>query len=400
MDVNFSAAELEFQSEVRKFFQEKYPADIREKQDRGVSLSREDIIRWQKIVYEQGWAAVNWPVEYGGTGWTPVQKYIFESEFAAANAPSIIPFGLKMVGPIIYTFGSEEQKQRFLPDILASNVWWCQGYSEPGAGSDLASLKMRADRDGDHFVVNGTKTWTTLGHLADWIFCLVRTSSDVQRRQEGISFLLVDMATPGVTVRPIITIEGEREVNEVHFEDVRVPADNLVGEEGKGWTYGKVLLQHERTNIAGVAGSKYRLGRLKAKTAESIHGADPLRDDPIFSRKLAAVEIELKALEYTELRTLAAVAVGKAPGPESSILKIKGTELQQAIDELFMEAAGYYALPYVPGQYRLDFPDADRVGFGTETRTSLRYFNNRKASIYGGSNEIQKNIISKHVLGL
>ena len=400
MDVNFSAAELEFQSEVRKFFQEKYPADIREKQDKGVSLSREDIIRWQKIVYEQSWAAVNWPVEYGGTGWTPVQKYIFESEFAAANAPTIIPFGLKMVGPIIYTFGSEEQKQRFLPDILASNVWWCQGYSEPGAGSDLASLKMRADRDGDHFVVNGTKTWTTLGHMADWIFCLVRTSSDVQRRQEGISFLLVDMATPGVTVRPIITIEGEREVNEVHFEDVRVPADNLVGEEGKGWTYGKVLLQHERTNIAGVAGSKYRLGRLKAKTSESIHGADPLRDDPIFSRKLAAVEIELKALEYTELRTLAAVAVGKAPGPESSILKIKGTELQQAIDELFMEAAGYYALPYVPGQYRLDFPDADRVGFGTETRTSLRYFNNRKASIYGGSNEIQKNIISKHVLGL
>jgi len=400
MDVNFSAAELEFQSEVRKFFQEKYPADIREKQDKGVSLSREDIIRWQKIVYEQGWAAVNWPVEYGGTGWTPVQKYIFESEFAAANAPTIIPFGLKMVGPIIYTFGSEEQKQRFLPDILASNVWWCQGYSEPGAGSDLASLKMRADRDGDHFVVNGTKTWTTLGHMADWIFCLVRTSSDVQRRQEGISFLLVDMATPGVTVRPIITIEGEREVNEVHFEDVRVPADNLVGEEGKGWTYGKVLLQHERTNIAGVAGSKYRLGRLKAKTSESIHGADPLRDDPIFSRKLAAVEIELKALEYTELRTLAAVAVGKAPGPESSILKIKGTELQQAIDELFMEAAGYYALPYVPGQYRLDFPDADRVGFSTETRTSLRYFNNRKASIYGGSNEIQKNIISKHVLGL
>ena len=400
MDVNFSAAELEFQSEVRKFFQEKYPADIREKQDKGVSLSREDIIRWQKIVYEQGWAAVNWPVEYGGTGWTPVQKYIFESEFAAANAPTIIPFGLKMVGPIIYTFGSEEQKQRFLPDILASNVWWCQGYSEPGAGSDLASLKMRADRDGDHFVVNGTKTWTTLGHMADWIFCLVRTSSDVQRRQEGISFLLVDMATPGVTVRPIITIEGEREVNEVHFEDVRVPADNLVGEEGKGWTYGKVLLQHERTNIAGVAGSKYRLGRLKAKTAESIHGATPLRDDPIFSRKLAAVEIELKALEYTELRTLAAVAVGKAPGPESSILKIKGTELQQAIDELFMEAAGYYALPYVPGQYRLDFTDADRVGFGTETRTSLRYFNNRKASIYGGSNEIQKNIISKHVLGL
>lgn len=400
MDVNFSPKELEFQAEVRKFFQEKYPADIREKQDNGITLSRDDMIRWQKILYEQGWVAVNWPVEYGGTGWTPVQKYIFETEFAAVNAPSIVPFGLKMVGPIIYTFGNDEQKQRFLPDILASNVWWCQGYSEPGAGSDLASLKMRADRDGDHFILNGTKTWTTLGHMADWIFCLVRTSTDVQRRQEGISFMLIDMATPGVTVRPIITIEGEREVNEVHFEDVRVPVENLVGEEGKGWTYGKVLLQHERTNIAGVSGSKYRLGKLKAKTSQAVHGAAPLLEDPVFSRKVAAVEIELKALEYTELRTLAAVAVGKAPGPESSILKIKGTELQQALDELFMEAAGYYALPYVPSQYRVDFPDADRIGFGAETRTSLRYFNNRKASIYGGSNEIQKNIISKHVLGL
>ena len=400
MDVNFSPKELEFQAEVRKFFQEKYPADIREKQDNGITLSRDDMIRWQKILYEQGWVAVNWPVEYGGTGWTPVQKYIFETEFAAVNAPSIVPFGLKMVGPIIYTFGNDEQKQRFLPDILASNVWWCQGYSEPGAGSDLASLKMRADRDGDHFILNGTKTWTTLGHMADWIFCLVRTSTDVQRRQEGISFMLIDMATPGVTVRPIITIEGEREVNEVHFEDVRVPVENLVGEEGKGWTYGKVLLQHERTNIAGVSGSKYRLGKLKAKTSQAVHGAAPLLEDAVFSRKVAAVEIELKALEYTELRTLAAVAVGKAPGPESSILKIKGTELQQALDELFMEAAGYYALPYVPSQYRVDFPDADRIGFGAETRTSLRYFNNRKASIYGGSNEIQKNIISKHVLGL
>jgi alkylation response protein AidB-like acyl-CoA dehydrogenase len=400
MDVKFSPEELEFQAEVRKFFQEKYPADIREKQDKGVTLSRDDMIRWQKILYEQGWAAVNWPVEYGGTGWTAVQKYIFETEFAAVNAPTIVPFGMKMVGPIIYTFGNDEQKKRFLPDILASNVWWCQGYSEPGAGSDLASLKMRADREGDHFVVNGTKTWTTLGHMADWIFCLVRTSTDVQRRQEGISFLLIDMATPGVTVRPIITIEGEREVNEVHFEDVRVPVENLVGEEGKGWTYGKVLLQHERTNIAGVAGSKYRLEKLKTKTSQAVHGAAPLLEDPIFSRKVAAVEIELRALEYTELRTLAAVAVGKAPGPESSILKIKGTELQQALDELFVEAAGYYALPYVPGQYRVDFPDTDRVGFGAETRTSLRYFNNRKASIYGGSNEIQKNIISKHVLGL
>ena len=400
MHVSFSKDELAFEQEVRTFFREKYPADIRDKLNSGVPLSREDYIRWQKILYAQGWAAINWPVEYGGTGWTPVQKYIFANEIANANAPDMVPFGVKMVAPIIYTFGTEEQKQHFLPDILESNVWWCQGYSEPGAGSDLASLKTRADRVGDHYVVNGTKTWTTLGHFADWIFCLVRTSSDVARRQEGISFILVDMNTPGVSVRPIITIEGEREVNEVHFENVEVPVANLVGEEGKGWTYGKLLLQHERTNIAGVARSKYRLGKLRDKVSQSVHGGTPLIENRNFARKLAAVAIELTALEFTELRTLAAVAVGKAPGPESSILKIKGSELQQELDTLFLEAAAYYALPYIPEQYAHDFPVEERIGFNTETRTSLRYFNNRKASIYGGSNEIQKNIISKHVLGL
>ena len=400
MNVNLTEAEIAFRDEVRTFFAEKYPADLRQKQDAGITLSREDTIRWQKILDEQGWFAVNWPVEYGGTGWSPVQKYIFANEMAAVNAPVIIPFGVSMVGPVIYTFGSEEQKQRFLPDIRASNVWWCQGYSEPGSGSDLASLKTRADRDGDHYIVNGTKTWTTLAHLADWIFCLVRTSSDVARRQEGISFLLIDMTTPGVSVKPIITVEGEREVNEVHFDNVRVPVENLVGEEGKGWTYGKVLLQHERTNTAGVARSQYRLNRLKEKASQAIHGGAPLLSDQNFARKLAAVEIELKALEYTDLRTLAAVATGKAPGPESSILKIKGTEVQQSLDALFVEAAGYYALPYVPEQYVVDFPDEDRIGHGAETRSSLRYFNNRKATIYAGSNEIQKNIISKHVLGL
>jgi alkylation response protein AidB-like acyl-CoA dehydrogenase len=400
MNVNLSPQEISFRDEVRQFFAENFPADIRRKQDEGVPLEREDTIRWQKLLHEKGWFAINWPVEYGGTGWSPVQKYLFANEIASINAPLIIPFGVAMVAPVIYTYGNDEQKQRFLPDILASNVWWCQGYSEPGAGSDLASLKTRADRDGDDYVVNGTKTWTTLGHMADWIFCLVRTSSDVARRQEGISFLLIDMQTPGVSVKPIITIEGDREVNEIHFENVRVPVKNLIGEEGKGWTYGKVLLQHERTNTAGVAKSKYRLNRLKEKTGEMIHGAQPLRDDPNFARKLAATEIELKALEYTDLRTLAAVATGKAPGPESSILKIKGTEVQQSLDALFVEAAGYYALPYVPEQYALDFPDEERVGHGSETKSSLGYFNNRKATIYAGSNEIQKNIIAKHVLGL
>ena len=400
MNIDLTAEELAFRDDVRQFLATSFPDDIRRKRAGGIALTREDMIRWQKILNDKGWFAVNWPVEYGGTGWTAVQKYLFGIEMAAIDAPPIVAFGVKMVGPIIYTYGNEEQKQRFLPDILSSDAWWCQGYSEPGSGSDLASLKTRADLDGDHYVVNGTKTWTTLGQYADWIFCLVRTSSDVARRQEGISFLLIDMSTPGVSVRPIITIEGDHEVNEVHFEDVRVPVANLVGEEGKGWTYGKVLLQHERTNIAGVPVSQYRLERLREKTKQRIHGGRPLAENRNFMRKIAALEVELKALEFTELRTLASVNIGKAPGPESSLLKIRGTEVQQSLDALMMEAAGYYALPYVPAQYDLDFPDDERIGHGPETATSLRYFNNRKASIYGGSNEIQKNIIAKHVLGL
>ena len=400
MHITFTAEDLAFRNEVRAFFRDEMPSGIAEKQAGGVLLERDDHIRFQKALHKKGWAGFNWPVDYGGTGWTVVQKYIFATEMANANAPFIIPFGLGMVGPIIYTYGSDEQKQRFLPDILASNVWWCQGYSEPGAGSDLASLKTRADLEGDHYVVNGTKTWTTLGQHADWIFCLVRTSTDVARRQEGISFLLIDMSTPGVSIRPIITLDGEHEVNEIHFDNVRVPVQNLVGEEGKGWSYGKVLLQHERTGNATVAITRYRLQKLRQQVARSVRGAAPLAADRSFMRKVAATEIEVKALEFTELRTLAAVASGKAPGPESSILKLKGSELQQAVDELYLEAAGYYALPYVPDQYVIGFPDAERIGEGAETRSSLRYFNYRKASIYAGSNEIQKNIIAKHVLGL
>ncbi|MDX2410389.1 MAG: acyl-CoA dehydrogenase family protein [Woeseiaceae bacterium] len=400
MHLTFTEKELEFRDDVRAFLRDELPDDIATKQSQGIQLERNDFVRFQKALYEKGWAGVNWPVEYGGTGWSPIQQYIFATELANADTPIIIPFGLGMVGPVIYTFGNDAQKQRFLPDILASNVWWCQGYSEPNSGSDLASLKTKADLNGDHYIVNGTKTWTTLGQHADWIFCLVRTSSDVARRQEGITFLLIDMSTPGVTVTPIITIEGDHEVNEVHFDNVKVPVENLVGEEGKGWTYGKVLLQHERTGTAGVARTNYRLQQLREQAGHSIRGAAPLVKDRNFMRKLAATEVELKALEFTELRTLAAVASGNAPGPESSILKMKGTELQQATDALYVEAAGYYALPYVPDQYVLDFPDDDRVGEGAETTTSLRYFNFRKASIYGGSNEIQKNIIAKHVLGL
>ena len=400
MHVSFTTEENDFQKEVNSFFNEKYPADIKEKQNKSIPLEKEDFIRWQKTLYKQGWAAPNWPVEFGGTGWTPVQKYIFANENAKANAPAIVPFGLGMVGPVIYTYGNEAQKKKFLPGILASDVWWCQGYSEPGSGSDLASLKMKAERVGNEYVLNGTKTWTTLGHMADWIFCLVRTSSDVARRQEGISFILVDMATEGVSVKPIITIEGDREVNEVHFENVKVPAENLIGEEGKGWTYGKVLLQHERTSIAGVARSQYRLSRLKEKIRNSDNTQPSLTGDNDFLKKIGQLEIELKALEFTELRTLAAVSVGKAPGPESSLLKIRGTEIQQKLDELFMEAAGYFSLPYVPQQYNLNSDPEEHVGFGADSVSSLIYFNNRKASIYGGSNEIQKNIIAKHVLGL
>ena len=400
MHVSFTSEENDFQKEVNSFFNEKYPADIKDKQNKSVPLEKEDFIRWQKTLYEQGWAAPNWPVEYGGTGWTPVQKYIFANENAKANAPAIVPFGLGMVGPVIYTYGNEAQKKKFLPGILASDVWWCQGYSEPGSGSDLASLKMKAERAGNEYILNGTKTWTTLGHMADWIFCLVRTSSDVARRQEGISFILVDMSTEGVSVKPIITIEGDREVNEVHFENVKVPAENLIGEEGKGWTYGKVLLQHERISIAGVARSQYRLSRLKEKIRNSDNTQPSLTGDSDFLKKIGQLEIELKALEFTELRTLAAVSVGKAPGPESSLLKIRGTEIQQKLDELFMEAAGYFSLPYVPQQYNLNSDPEEHVGFGADSVSSLVYFNNRKASIYGGSNEIQKNIIAKHVLGL
>jgi alkylation response protein AidB-like acyl-CoA dehydrogenase len=400
MNVFFTTEDLEFRAEVRKYFETEFPQDILDKQNKGIPLPREDVVRWHKHIYEKGWGAANWPVEYGGTGWTPVQKYIFADEQARANAPVFLAFGVGMVGPVIYTYGSEEQKKRFLPDILEFNTWWCQGYSEAGAGSDLASLKMRADLNGDHYIVNGSKSWNTLGQYADWIFCLVRTNTDVARRQEGISFVLIDMKQPGVTIKPIVMLDGEHEVNEIFFDNVKVPVENLVGEEGKGWTYGKVLLQHERTAAAYVARSKYNLRRLRKLASDSVDGGTRLADDQIFMRKVAAAEVELKALEYTELRTLALISSGKAPGPESSILKIAGTELIQRIDSLYMEASGYYALPYVREQYAPDFPAEDYVGEGLETETALNYFNNRKHTIFAGSNEIQKNIIAKHVLGL
>ncbi|PKG98230.1 acyl-CoA dehydrogenase family protein [Paraglaciecola sp. MB-3u-78] len=399
MNLNFTAEEKNFQQEVQQFLQQKLPKDIATKTKKALHLSKDEYIQWQKILHKQGWAATNWPIEHGGTGWTPTQKYIFANECAKAGGPDVIPFGLKMVAPIIYTFGTQEQKQRFLPDILASNVWWCQGYSETGAGSDLAAVRTTAVKDGDEYVVNGTKTWTTLGQYADWIFCLVRTGEPSAKNQEAISFLLINMHNPKISVSPIITIDGRHEVNEVHFDGVRVPAENLIGAEGKGWTYAKVLLTHERTGIARVAISKDRLVQLKELVETSPDGDNKLIDDAIFAQKIANVEIDLLALEYTELRTLSALSTGQAPGPESSILKIVGTQIIQAIDELYVEAAGYYSMPFVPEQFHDDY-DGQHIGPDMATNSSLRYFNNRKTSIYGGSNEIQTNIISKAVLGL
>jgi alkylation response protein AidB-like acyl-CoA dehydrogenase len=383
---------------VREFVRTHLPGDVSRKVLEHKRLGKEDHVRWQKILAEKGWIAPGWPVEHGGVDWTPIQRYIFEEEAAIAGSPRIIPFGLHMVGPVIIEFGSPDQKARFLPRILNSDDAWCQGYSEPGSGSDLASLKTRAERQGDHYIVNGQKTWTTQAHWADMIFCLVRTSSS-GKKQEGISFLLIDMHSPGVTVRPIVMLDGEHEVNEVWFENVKVPAENLVGEEGRGWTYAKFLLSHERTGIAGVGASKRELTYLKHLAAQEQQGGRPLIEDPVFRDRLARLEIDLMALEITCLRVASAERAGKAPGPEASILKIKGTEIQQELTEMMMDAVGPYALPHLPMAWGDHWIGA-HVGPDYAAPLAARYFNYRKTSIYGGSNEIQRNIIAQMVLGL
>ena len=399
MDLRFTPEEVAFRAEVRAFIRDSLPENIRRKMTEARSLAKDDIVTWQRILNKKGWAVAAWPVEYGGTGWTPMQQYIFLEEVQQAPAPQPLQFGVNMVGPVIYTFGNETQKQRFLPRIANIDDWWCQGFSEPGAGSDLASLKTSAKRDGDHYVVNGQKTWTTLAQHADWIFCLVRTDPAV-KKQEGISFLLIDMKTPGITVRPIQTIDGGHEVNEVFFDDVRVPAENLVGQENKGWDYAKFLLGNERVGIARVGVSKQRIRRVKELASLEYEGDRPLIENPRFREKLAAVEVELKALEMTQLRVVSAESRrerGK-PDPASSILKIKGTEIQQATTELLMEVVGPYALPYEPTHE--DGWNEPPVGPEYAAPLAPLYFNWRKASIYGGSNEIQKNIIAKAILGL
>ncbi len=379
MDLNFTDEEQAFRSEVRAFVRGHLPGGIRDKVLNGRHLTRDETMDWHRILAEHGWGAPTWPKEHGGTGWDPVREFIFEEECAAYGAPRLLPFGLRMVGPVIMTFGSAAQQQRFLPRIAAAQDFWCQGYSEPGSGSDLASLKTSAVRSGNHYLVNGQKTWITLAQYADWIFCLVRTDP-AARAQAGISFLLIDMKSPGITVRPIITMDGGHEVNEVWFEEVKVPVENRVGEENKGWTYAKFLLGHERTNIAGVGASKRELDRLKQIAAGESKNGRPLLEDRAFAARIAQVEIELLALEITQLRVLSAEAARKAPGPEASLLKIKGTEIQQALSELMMQARGPSGLSF--------------------EGISATYCNLRKTSIYGGSNEIQKNIISQWLLKL
>lgn len=397
----FSEQELAFRDEVRDFLKTHLPVSTSEKTLSGIRLSKSERVEWQYILFQKGWAAPNWPVKYGGTGWTATQKYIFDNECAAAGAPEFVAFGMKMVAPVIYTYGTDAQKKRFLPDILSSRVWWCQGFSEPVAGSDLAALQTTATLKDGVYTVSGTKTWTTYAQHADWIFCLARSPDRSLKNQEAINFLLIKMDSPGISIAPIKMLDGENEINEVHFDNVQVPVENRIGEENKGWTYAKMLLTHERTNIAKVSISKTRLNTLRKMVSKAPQGGDSLLDDSAFSLKLASLEIELLALEYTELRTLSAISNGGAPGPESSILKIKGTEVAQLIDELYVEVAGYYSLPFVNNQFYGDENHCVRhVGIGTEIERAPWYFNNRKASIYGGSNEIQKNIICKAVLEL
>jgi len=401
MDLRFTPEELAFRDELRSFFQGALPPAIRTKMVEGKRLGKDDIVTWQRILNAKGWAVPNWPKEWGGTDWTPVQQYMFQDELQQAPAPQPLGFGVTMVGPVIAAFGSEAQKKYYLPRIANLDDWWCQGFSEPGSGSDLASLRTAAKRDGDHYVVNGQKTWTTLAQHADWIFCLARTDPQA-KKQEGISFLLIDMKTPGITVRPIVTIEGGHEVNEVFFDDVRVPVENRVGEENKGWDYAKYLLGRERMGIARVGTSKERLRRIRELAAAERSGDTPLIEDERFREKLAAVEIELKALEMTQLRVVAAERKRQGnnkPDPASSILKIKGSEIQQATTELLLEVVGPYALPYQPERNEEGWNEPP-IGPEWAGAAAPTYFNWRKISIYGGSNEIQKNIIAKAILGL
>lgn len=399
MNLELDAQEKAFRDEVRSWIATALPGWLADKVRTGKRLKKDDYLAWHARLRERGWLAWHWPKEYGGAGWTPVEKHIFEEECIAANAPRIVPFGVNMLGPVLIAYGSQAHKDYYLPRILNDDDWWAQGYSEPGAGSDLASLKTRAVRDGDHYIVNGQKTWTTLGHHADMMFTLVRTNLDAQKPQQGISFLLIDMKSPGVEVRPIITLDGEHEVNEVWLTDVRVPAANLVGEENDGWTYAKYLLTYERTGIAGVGYAKAGLAHLKQIAQTQKSGKGNLADDPLFAARIAQVEIDLMAMDIFNLRVVSAAGAGKAPGPESSLLKIKGTQIRQEITDLLRRAVGPYAMPFTPEAFD-DGYNEEPVGPDGAMLYARSYFNHRKLSIYGGSNEIQRGIVAKQMLGL
>jgi alkylation response protein AidB-like acyl-CoA dehydrogenase len=393
MDLNYSPEETAFRDEVRGWIRENLPTELRDKVLNYRELTKDDLLRWHKILAKKGWVAPFWPKEWGGTDWTVVQRYIFEEECGAAGTPPIVSFGVRMCAPVLLRFGTDGQKARFLPRIYNGDDLWVQGYSEPGSGSDLASLKTRAVRDGDHYVVTGQKIWTTLGHYGDWIFCLVRTDTKTEKRQDGISFLLIDMKTPGITVRPIVLMDQGHEVNEVFFDEVKVPAENLVHEEGKGWTVAKYLLGYERMGTGNIAVSKRELARVKDLASKATKDGRPLLEDPRFRDRLSRVEVELMALEITNMRFLDQLRGGRAPGAEVSLLKIKGTEIQQSLTELAMQTAGPFAQAFRPVN--------GEAGFDRLTASLVpRYCNVRKATIYAGSNEIQRNIIAKATLGL
>jgi alkylation response protein AidB-like acyl-CoA dehydrogenase len=393
MELALSPEDAAFRDEVRAFIADHYPAEIRVANPE-TDLSKEQMLLWHRILHGKGWIAPLWPKEYGGPGWSITRRFIFEQETTRAGTMPPLAFSVTMVGPVIYTFGNEAQKKKFLPRILSGEDWWCQGYSEPGSGSDLATVRTNAVRDGDHYIVNGHKTWTTLAQHADWIFCLVRTDPTA-KPQSGISFLLIDMKSPGVTVRPIITIDGSHEVNDVFLEDVRVPVENLIGEENKGWSYAKFLLGKERTSMAGIGRSTRYIDKLKKIVKAEIPADDPAHLE--FVKDIARVEIDVLALEATELRVVAQMARGIDPGPAASLFKIRGTEIFQNITELTHRAIGNYGLAIrehpVSANRFMPGPDYGHTA-------SEKYLNSRKLSIYGGSNEIQRNIIARAVLGL
>ena len=398
MDLNYTPEEQTFREEVRTFFRDKLPKRLSDKMKQGKRLTKEDQEEWHAILNEAGYLNAHWPSKFGGKDWNTIQRDIFDVEGNIAGAPRVVPFGVNMLAPVLMAFGSEEQNNHYLPRILDGTDWWCQGYSEPGSGSDLASLKTTAVREGDHYIVNGQKTWTTLGQHADWIFCLVRTSKE-GKQQEGISFLLIDMDTPGVEVRPIILLEGTHEVNEVWFTDVKVPVENLVGEENKGWTYAKYLLVHERSGIAGVGDALASIDHLKHIARDQKKNGKALAEDPMFAARLSEIEIDLSAMRTTNMRVMQDAADGAPPGPQASMLKVKGTEIRQSINDLTRRALGPYAIPFVSEALDEGW-NGEPIGPDYANPVSADYFNHRKTTIYGGSNEVQRNIISKMMMGL